>query len=139
MLPQSDYIKQLLQSQLEIYRETELFLKDVIGHKKGTEWGFEQVEKIDLYFNKTKKLQLEINEILNTNPEFVRKTELTNIVKKIKKMILSINRLIDILHIHVTGGQRFVFENLRNVLKGMEIKGYRQINILNKIGVDCRY
>jgi len=135
----SDYVKRLLSSQLDVYQEIELFLRKIVGHRQGSEWAFEQVENINLQFDKVKKLEREINGILKINPEFAHRIELVDIVNKIKNAILKIKRFMDILQIRVAGGQRVVFENLKNIIKRMDIEGYRQKNALNKISVDCLY
>lgn len=130
-------IIELLHSQYDIYKNIEISLKKVLDHQHGSAWGVEKVGEMDIHFNKLKKIDKKINEILTAQSALKDNVEISKIAVDLKTITVNVNHLLGLFQARLKGGREHVLSKIKDVLKGMEIKGYqKQYNRKTKLRAD---
>lgn len=134
-----DNIKDLYQAQLDIYRDIKGLLTKIINHEQGTVWACEQVDKINSYFCQLKKLDAKINNIKSIQIDYNHNTGLIDLRADLQNSMLNVKNLLGVFQARISGGQQHISNELKKVVKNMEIKGYQERGYLKSKNVACVY
>ncbi len=131
MLVSSREINDLMKAQLCIYKEIESLLDKTVNNKQGSVWAYEQVKEIDILFSKLKVLDEQRNKIVVSQIDFKNNPELKTLTDELIIIMLNIKRRIGVLQVRIKGGQQHVLSSIKNVIRNMEINGYKN-NIMKE-------
>lgn len=118
-------IEGILQEKLAAYRELELVLKEVNGDRNYSAWGLGRMEKINDLFAKLKEIDCRQDAIINSNSMLLPGENYKFISGELKMTIIRVRDLVTTYRMRLKGGQETVAQNLRQVVKGASIKGYK--------------
>ena len=121
-------LQHILETKLEIYRDVERRLQSMVDHRLGSEWDLDQIARINERFEQLKNIDEESAGMPENNDRADESQGMAYPYGEIKKTTLNIKRLLNILQTRLEGGRQLVAKNLKEVLKNMEIKGYRRAN-----------
>ena len=117
----------ILQNKLEICRQLEKVLKEVNGDHNNTAWGLDQMKDINGLFENLKTLDGHQAEITRFDVDILRSENSRALMRDLQNAMIKIRNLILAYRIKLKGGQELIAQNIKQVVKGTEIKGYKPV------------
>ena len=127
----------LRQRQLDVCLGLESALAQVIDHRHGSAWGSEQVEQIEAYFSRLRQLDAAISRARRGLGQGDAASAERRQVSELRQAMLRLKQRLSVLQARIEGGHRHVREELRQVVKNANIKGYKQVNGRTAGSVTC--
>ena len=119
-------LKILLQGKIEICRDLEALLNEILEHKRGSVWGEEQVSKLNVYFSRLHKLDRLAGHISVPGIPDAQEAQLPVLVRDLERRMSRLKRLIGQFQARLTGGRQAISARLKDLLAGRGIKGYQR-------------
>lgn len=127
-------MERLLQKKLGACQSLKSIIRDVADNQYGSVWAPEQVDRIEKYFAGLKALDKGLMSLKNAEINLGQESKLLNLVDDIRKTMLESKRLLTIYSARLEGGRHLVKSEINNVLRGKNIKGYRNLAQANSRG-----
>ncbi|MCP4581754.1 MAG: hypothetical protein GY839_09050 [candidate division Zixibacteria bacterium] len=125
MTGQINNIEELMRARLREYQELQSILENAIGNKQGTIWGLDQIGEISSRFADLRKLD-ELQEKIGLNQDvLIQDKNLILLIRDLKNRMCVVKQLLITFQIKLEGAKQIMSSKMKNVVKGMEIKGYK--------------
>jgi len=124
------YARNLLARRLEIYRQLQGILENVMANKQNSQWGVDQLAAVKDRFSILVKMDVEEAKIQINKNEFVKDEAVIALISELKRIMLNVKRLLSMIQIRLEGGKQMISFKLRKISEGKRIKGYKNNRIL---------
>jgi hypothetical protein len=118
-------IEDILREELEVCKELQLTLKNIIDHQQGTVWPVEQVDKINGYIVSLMKLDEKLMVVSKDRFNLKQKTEVLDLLNNMEKAMLEIKQFLFIFQTRLIGGKEMISCEIKNIIRGMRIRDYQ--------------
>ena len=117
----------VLQDKLDICHRLEKILQEVNGDHNNSAWGLDQMKKINSLFENLMALDGRQEELARFGPDILKNEKSRALIRDLQNAMIKIRNLILAYRIKLKGGQELIALNLKQVVKGTEIKGYKPV------------
>lgn len=137
MLENGVEIEKTLKDKLDVCFKLRSTLKNIINNRQGSIWAIEQINEISSYIDSLMRLDESLMGVERGDFNLIHKTRILSYLSDIKKTILEIKHLLYIFQVRLTGGKELISDQIKNILKGMKIKGYLHYSKANPSAEVC--
>jgi hypothetical protein len=123
---------EILREKIELCRELETLLDEILEHKRGSIWAEEQVPLLNSYFIKLEKIDRFIN-LGGSASDTRQKESIPALIRELESRMLSLKRSLALFETRLAGGRQAISLELKELPVGKDLRSYhnRTVAALN--------